>query len=210
MYTLYYAPGACSLAVQVKLQAIGEPYQRISLNLKQLQHLTEEFQRVNPLQRVPVLEVNGEYFSEAMALLLFLEQRHPQGLLPEAPQLLARVLQKMNWLSNTLHIDFAALWRPLRFSQDASVQQQLSAEARPRLVQHFVAIDKELSATGFWLSEQLTLADYYLLPFLRWGNIVIAEVSGLTAIQSYLARVAELPEVKAALELEAITLLAKG
>ena len=182
------------------------PYQKISVNLKQRQHLSEAFKRINPSQRVPALEFNGEYFSEAMALLLFLEQCHPQGLLPALPELLARVLQKMNWLSNTLHIDFAALWRPVRFSDNEDVQQQLSAEAKARLRNHFETIDEDLSTTRFWISEELTLADYYLLPFLRWGNIVITEVAGLTAIQRYLASMAALPEVKAALELEAISL----
>lgn len=206
MYTLYYAPGACSLAVQIKLQAIAVHYHRISINLKQRQHQTEAFTRLNPNQRVPVLELNGEYYTETMALLLFLEQRHPQGLLPEHAPLLARVLQKMNWLSNTLQVDFAMLWRPVHYSQNEDVQQQLSGEAQVRLLQHFADIDKELCDTTFWLSEQLTLADYYLLPFLRWGNKAFSEVAALTGIQRYLAGMATLTEVKAALEVEAISL----
>lgn len=208
MYTLYYAPGACSLAVQIKLQAIATPYQHVAVNLKQRQHLTEEFARINPQQRVPVLSVNGENFSEAMALLLLLEHRHPQGLLPEDPSMLGRVLQKMSWLSNTLHTDFAALWRPVRFSADAAVQQLLTREAEVRLLQHFQALEQALSATTYWLSDQLTLADYYLLPYLRWGNLVLAGVADLPRIQHYLQKMAELPEVKAALALEGITLQA--
>lgn len=206
MYTLYYSPGVVSLAVQIKLQAIGEPYQQALIDLKKRQHLTEEFSRLNPRQLLPVLEFNGEYFSEAMALLLFLEQRHPQGLLPGEPNLLAKVLQKMSWLSNTLHTDFAALWRPIRFSNDDTVQQQLSSEAKKRLSGHFETIDKELQSAKFWLAGQLTLADYYLLPFLRWGNMAIPGMADLEATQRYLAAMAELPEVKAALALEGISL----
>lgn len=206
MYTFYFAPGACSLAVQIKLQAIAQPYQSISINLKQRQHMTEAFSRINPLQRVPVLEFDGEYFSEAMALLLLLEYRHPQNLLPESPVLLAKVLQKMNWLSNTLHIDFAALWRPVRFSADDTVQQQLSAEAKVRLLAHFELLNDELAQCKYWLSDSLTLADYYLIPFLRWGKVVLPEVALLTQIQRYLDVMAKRPEVSAALKMEGISL----
>jgi glutathione S-transferase len=76
VYNLYYAPRTCSLAVQIKLQASGIPYEAVAINRKQKQHLTKEFTKINSLKRVPVLSVNGAYINDAMPLLLLLEHTH--------------------------------------------------------------------------------------------------------------------------------------
>jgi glutathione S-transferase len=206
MYQLYYSSGACSLAVQVKLQKAAVAYQPIKVELSKGQHLTEQFRQLNPASRVPVLVFEDTALTEAMALLLWLEHRHPQDLLPEEPRLQAQVLAKMAWLSNTLHIDFAALWRPQRFIADPLQQQLLSQEAQVRLLQHFVQLDRELALHRYWLSHQLTLADYYLLPFLRWGLSAVPGVTELTHLQTYLDKLGALPEVQAALALEQLPL----
>lgn len=206
MYQLYYASGACSLAVQVKLQKAAVAYQAHKVELGLGQHQTEQFRQLNPAERVPVLLFEGAALTEAMALLLWLEQRHPQGLVPVEPILQAKVLAKMAWLSNTLHIDFATLWRPQRFTADKQQQQSISLEAQPRLLQRFVQLDHELAQHSYWLCDELTLADYYLLPFIRWGHSAVEGVRQLGHLQAYLDRMGTLPEVQAALALEQIPL----
>lgn len=206
MYQLYYSSGACSLAVQIKLKKASVPYVPIKVDLGLGQHQTESFRQLNPTERVPVLVFEDTALTEAMALLIWLEQRHPQALLPTDPLLEAKVLAKMAWLSNTLHIDFATLWRPQRFAQDALLKTALSTDAQPRLLQRFTELDNELAQYQYWLSDQLTLADYYLLPFIRWGLFAVPGVAELQSLQKYLDRMGALPEVKAALELEQIPL----
>lgn len=206
MYQLYYASGACSLAVQVKLQKAAVPYQAHKVDLAAGQHQTQDFRQLNPAQRVPVLLFEDTPLTEAMALLLWLEQRHPQGLLPSDPLLQAKVLAKMAWLSNTLHIDFATLWRPQRFIADQQQQRALTLEAQHRLLQRFTQLDQELAQHHYWLCPQLTLADYYLLPFIRWGLFAVTGVAQLSHLQAYFDRMGALPEVQAALALEQITL----
>ncbi|MCL2920218.1 glutathione S-transferase family protein [Shewanella litorisediminis] len=206
MYTLYYSPGACSLAVQVKLQATGVAYKPELVDLKKGNHLTPDFAKVNPVQRVPVLEFSDHYLTEAMAILLWLEQ-HPQGLLPGNPVLHARVLQKMNWLSNSLHQDFAALWRPQRFTENSDIQAQISHAAMQRLIGSFECLERELGQFTYWLDDTLTLADYYLLPFLRWGHAAVEQVQHFHELTRYVERLGKLPEVISALEVERISLL---
>lgn len=206
MYQLYYSSGACSLAVQIKLQKAAVSYLPVKVDLNLGHHQTESFRQLNPAERVPVLLFEGFALTEAMALLVWLEQRHPQNLLPADPLLQAQVLAKMAWLSNTLHIDFATLWRPQRFIDDLQLQHALRTDAKPRLLQRFTELDKELAKHNYWLSDQLTLADYYLLPFIRWGLFAVSGVAELQSLQKYLDRMGALPEVKAALELEQIPL----
>lgn len=206
MYQLYYSSGACSLAVQIKLKKAAVPYQPVKVDLAQGQHQTDSFRQLNPAERVPVLIFQDTALTEAMALLIWLEQRHPQGLLPAEPLLQAKVLAKMTWLSNTLHIDFATLWRPQRFVLDAGLKTAVSTQAQPRLLQRFTELNRELAQHQYWLSDQLTLADYYLLPFIRWSLSAVPGVAQLHSLQQYLDRMGELPEVKAALELEQIPL----
>lgn len=206
MYQLYFASGACSLAVQVKLQKAAVPYQAHKVDLATGQHQTADFRRLNPAERVPVLLFEDSALTEAMALLLWLEQRHPQALLPAGAALQAKVLASMAWLSNTLHVDFATLWRPQRFSHDQTLQRQLSQEAQNRLLQRFTDLDQQLALHQYWLCDQLTLADYYLLPFLRWADAAVTGADQLRHLQAYLDRLGALPEVQAALATEQIPL----
>ena len=51
MFTLFYAPGACSLAPHVVLEWIGEPYEA-----KRVRYQSAELLAVNPAGSVPVLQ----------------------------------------------------------------------------------------------------------------------------------------------------------
>src|SRR5262249_58535127 len=61
MMTLYYAPGACSMAAHIVLEESGEKYQPQQVDLAGGEQRTEAYLKINPQGRVPVLRLdNGE------------------------------------------------------------------------------------------------------------------------------------------------------
>src|SRR5262249_15193345 len=61
MMTLYYAPGACSMAAHIVLEESGEKYQPQQVDLAGGEQRTEAYLKINPLGRVPALRLdNGE------------------------------------------------------------------------------------------------------------------------------------------------------
>ena len=55
MLTLYYAPGACSLAAHIVLEEGGETYEAQRIDLSKGEQRTEAYLKIHPLGRVPAL-----------------------------------------------------------------------------------------------------------------------------------------------------------
>ena len=76
MLTLYYAPGACSMASHIVLEESGEKYEPKKVDLAGGEQRTEAYLKINPLGRVPALRLdNGEPLTENTAILPYLGKR---------------------------------------------------------------------------------------------------------------------------------------
>ena len=85
MYTLYYAPGAASLAVHLALIESGAPHRLKLVDTATRQQKSPEYLKLNPNGLVPTLIVDGQPVYECAALLLLLAERHPECGFAPAP-----------------------------------------------------------------------------------------------------------------------------
>ena len=70
MLTLYYTPGACSMAAHIVLEESGEKYEAKKVDLAGGEQRTEAYLKIHPLGRVPALRLdNGEPLTENTAIL---------------------------------------------------------------------------------------------------------------------------------------------
>lgn len=100
----WYAPGGCSLAPHILLHEVGAPLEAVETSLAKGAHLTDEFARINPKKRVPVLSLDGEVITEIPAIATAISDLFPEQFLMGRTSLgHARVYEWMNWLSGTLH-----------------------------------------------------------------------------------------------------------
>src|SRR6185369_1829319 len=61
MLTLYYGPGACSMASHIVLEESGEKYEPKRMDLAKGEQRTPEYLKMNPQGRVPLLQLdNGD------------------------------------------------------------------------------------------------------------------------------------------------------
>ena len=86
--TLYgYWRSSSSWRVRIALHYKGLDFDNVPVHLVRDggEHLKAEHMQRNPLGQVPVLEVDGVYLGQSIAILEYLEERHPQpALLPRA------------------------------------------------------------------------------------------------------------------------------
>src|SRR5229473_2065579 len=76
MLTLFYAPGACSMASHIVLEESGEKYQPRRMDLSKGEQKTAEYLKIHPLGRVPALKLDdGSPLTENTAILPFLGKR---------------------------------------------------------------------------------------------------------------------------------------
>ena len=135
MTKLYYSPRACSLAPHIVLEELGIPYELKQVNFSAGEQLTPEYLKINPRARVPALETEGEVLTEVGAILTYLADRHPEhGLVPEPGTLLrGRCHEWLSFLGSSVHIGYAQLWRPERFTDDAAAKKTVTAAGREAL-----------------------------------------------------------------------------
>lgn len=211
MYTLFYSPGASSMAPHIVLEELGVPYraERIPLDLQSTADgiTSPEFLAVNPKGRVPALKIEDRVLTEAMAILVYLARRHPEArLLPADPEAEARCFEWMSWLATTIHaIAFGQVLRPQRFVLDPKDHPAVVAKGRQNVRAGFAYVEQQLAGRSWAVGEQYTVADAYLLFY-----FLAAKRSGLPMHETYRAwaRIAERtmarPAVKRVLEREGL------
>src|SRR6184192_4273463 len=142
MLTLYYAPGACSMAAHIVLEETGEKYQPQKVDLAGGEQRTEGYLKINPQGRVPALILDdGEPLAENTAILPYLGKRF--GLWPTDPVAEARVLSLIGFLASSVHPSVAHMWRPERYAADPAVHPQIQDAGRKSFDGYLEQIDRK-------------------------------------------------------------------
>jgi len=202
---LYYSPGACSLAAHAALHEWGAPFEARRVTLAKGEHHNPEYLALNPRARVPLLLIDGEAVRENSAILTWIGQQN--GLYPAAGTIeAARCGEWLAWLTSTVHISFALIWRGERFATDAALHSALRQRGYDLVGEHFAEIEQSLAGKRYAVGEALTLADLNLLPFYRWGGRIGLDMKRYPAWGEHIARLIERAPVKRALEAEEISI----
>ncbi len=171
MIKLYYSPGACSLAPHIVLEELGIAYEPVLVSIADGDHKRPDFLRINPKGKVPALNVDGKVLTENVAILTYLGGGYAErGLWPKETWKQAEALSLMTWLSSTVHIAAAGIFRAERFSKDPAAKDGIVATAKESLLKHYAEIDAMLVGRSFAMGGQYGVCDAYLLVFYRWGN----------------------------------------
>ena len=206
MIKLYYSPGSCSLAPHIVLEELGIAFESVPVSLKDGEQHKADFQRLNPKARVPVLVVDGKVLTENVAILTYLGGGYAQrGLWPKETWKQAEALSLMAWLSSSVHITFAGIFRPERYTVDTAAKETVKTQSRITLLKYFADIEKMLTGKTFAMGGQYTVCDPYLLVFYRWGyRIGLDMKTEFPQWTKHSLRVASRPTVKRVFEIEGI------
>src|ERR1700746_2269804 len=144
MLTLYYAPGACSMAAHIVLEESGEKYQPQAVNLAGGEQRTEAYLKINPQGRVPALKLdNGEPIAENTAILPYLGKRF--GLWPTDPVAEAKALSLIGFFAASVHPAHAHVGRPERYASDPAMYPNLQENGLKAFYRHLKQVDGMLS-----------------------------------------------------------------
>jgi glutathione S-transferase len=102
--TLYFSPGASSMAVHIALHELDVPFEAKPVSLAKKETRTADFLSINPAGKVPTLLADGTPLTEVAACLFYLAKRFPQpGLMPADPLGEAQAVSWMSFIASTLH-----------------------------------------------------------------------------------------------------------
>ncbi len=197
---LYYSPGACSLSPHIVAEEAGLKLDYVKVNLKE--HKTEDggdFYAVNPKGYVPALGLDdGSVLAEGPAIVQYLADRNPDsGLAPKAGTFARYKLQEwLTFIGTELHKNFSPLF--------GGGSDEVKAQSREKIAKRFTYVDSELAGKQYLLGDSFTAADAYLFVMLFWAGAMKIDISSLSNLTAYRARVGARPGVQAALKAEGL------
>jgi glutathione S-transferase len=206
--TLYFSPGACSLAPHIVLEEIGLPFHLSHASTSDGSTQTPEYLALNPKGRVPVLVTGDFVLTEAPAILLHLATSNAdQGLLAGKPGGLVRSIEWFNWLSGTVHsVAIRQVWRPESFIDIPAEHENIVAKGKKNLADAFSQIESRLAKVDWAVGDRYSIVDPYLLVFYRWGNRIGFDMRGqYQSWTKHSLQVLERPATLRALAREAIS-----
>ncbi len=209
MLTLYYSPGACSMASHIGLEESGAAYEAKQIALAKGEQKTPEYLAINPRGKVPALRLDdGTILTENTAILSYLAKRFPEkNLFPKDPIAEARCISMMAWLSNSVHPAFTHIFRPERFCEDQSGLAGVKEAGKKTFWSALQEIDGLVAGKKWMLGDQFTTCDPYALVFYGWGARIEMPVKELKNYTAWKDRMLQRPAVRKILEREQNILL---
>lgn len=199
---LYFAPGACSLAVHIALRETSTVFApvRVDLASHTLADGSDYF-NISSRGYVPLLELDdGSRHTEAAALLQYVADLDASQSLIGATGTGRRmeVIEWLTFVSTELHRMFSPwLWhKETAESTRATVISKLTSRFAD-LDQHFVSHE--------YLSGAFSVADAYAFTIVNWATFLALPLTSYPHLQAYMARVTARPAVQEALRFEGLT-----
>ena len=182
MLTLYYGPGACSMASHIVLEESGEKYEPRKVNLAGGEQRTPEYQKINPHGRVPALRLDdGEVITENTAILPYLGKRFKMW--PSDAKGEVRALSTVGWFASSVHPAHGHVGRPERYSADPSAYPGIKEAGLKTFHACLQEIDHTLAGRE-WVGDQFSVLDPYAFVFYTWGvrrELPMGELKSYTA-----------------------------
>ena len=182
--TLYFAPGASSMAVHIALHEAGVAFEARPLSFHRRENKTPAYLAFNPEGKVPTLLIDGRPLTEVAAILFYLARRFPDaGLLPEGDEAEAQALSWLSFITSTLH-------PARRRGLDHAMTAYKIAEAR-------------MAGPG-WVLSRYSVADIHLFRlFWRLNASLRHPPKAFPNLLAHHARMMARPAVRRTLEAEA-------
>jgi maleylacetoacetate isomerase/maleylpyruvate isomerase len=184
MMKLYnYFRSSASFRVRIALNLKGLDYDYLPVHIARGEHKTGSFSAISPDMLVPLLEDEGERFTQSMAIIEYLDEIHPEpALLPHDPVGRAHVRALAQSVAREIHP-----LNNLRVLKYLVRELKLSDEAKNTWYRHWVregmlAFERQLAlrpASLYCWGDTPTLADCCLVPQVFNGQRFDCDFSGL-------------------------------
>lgn len=187
--------------VQIFMAEKGLDIERIQLDINKLEQRSEEFTRINPLQRLPVLVLeDGTAIAETVAICRYLEETNPEPPLmgvDAKDRAIVEMWQRRIELGFLMPVAFAFRHQHPGAAHLENPQIPDWAEANRPVARKFMEfLDRELATRPFMAGERFTIADISAIvgyQFLRAGRIDYPE--DLVNLQRWYGEVSQRPSV---------------
>jgi len=195
---LYYAPGACSLAVHIVLQETDAEFDLVKVDLTSKKtEFGDDFFQINPHGYVPALQLNNnEILTESVAIMQYLADQSPETNLAPTNGTFERVRlqERLNYLTTELHKAFSPLF------SDSTGEEKQKSTSKIEATLNF--IDTLLSDKHYLTGKAFSIADAYLFVIASWTTPTGIDLNKWPNISEFYKRISKRKSVVKAMKAE--------
>lgn len=194
-YILYGHRRSGSLAIEMALAEINVDHQVRDVDLEVDAQRDDSYAAINPQRKVPALVTpSGEILTESVAILLTLDQRHPEaGLLPSDDTQRARALRWLLFVATEIYPLVEMNDYPERFSPTVDAASALREMARSIWRDRWLLIEREILGSPYLLRSGFCLTDLYIAVVSRWAQQDAWRPANVPRVEKLMAAVAARP-----------------
>jgi glutathione S-transferase len=198
---LYYAPGACSMAVHIVLREAGYTFDLEKVDIPNKKTASgEDYWKVNPKGYVPALKLDdGSVLTEVGVICQYLADQKPEaGLAPKLGTMdRYHFMEMVNFTATEIHKQIGALFNPkltpeMREIQTAYIERRMNA------------LDKMLEGKEFAFGDKFSAVDAYLFVVVNWANIHKIDLGKWPNVKAFMGRTSARPKVQETLKAEGL------
>lgn len=193
---IYGFPTFNATKVLLTAEELGLPYEYVALDPTKGEHKSPEHLARHPQGLVPVLEHEGNYYTESAAICRYLARISDSRLYGGDDCQKAAIDRWIDF--GTLHIGknlttffFQEVVSPNFFGGETD--QQAIAEANEFLSQQLPIADKQLGETRFLAGDELTIADLIVFSFVQIHEVTSADISAYPNLVRWYSEIRERP-----------------
>ena len=184
--------------VSIMLEELGLPYRVIRYDLLTGQHLTPEFNRLNPNNKLPVIVDHAPAFGgpsfavcESGAILIYLAEKTGR-LLPQDGRRRSLAMQWLMWQMAGLGPMHGQAHHFVRY---APGEQSYALKRYMNEAHRLLRVLESRLRQSDYLAEEFSIADIACWPWVRAMRLIDIEIAAHPAVQCWWERIAQRPAV---------------
>jgi glutathione S-transferase len=199
---LYYAPAACSLVPYVTLTEANADFEIRTLNLRKNQQNSDEYLKLNPKHKVPLLLVDGRPLSENVAIQIWIARNFPQAkLLPADPWQELQAVSLLAWCASGMHPYLSRINSTSRTCDLPGADESVRRLAKELLFENYKIADDMLTGRAYFF-DHFTAADVHFFWCFRRGSQLDLDLSEFSNCSAHFERIKRRPSVQKLLAYE--------
>jgi len=201
MVKLYGKNGACSMAVHVLLNELGEKYEYVNA-YDAHGKASDELKALNPLGQIPVLVDGDLTLTEGAAIINYLLDKHESPMLPKSGSGRAKALQWLAFANATMHPAYGrAFFLKGALGEGAEKEKALKIAAE-KINVLWALVDARLAKQKYVAGEQFSAADILLTVIANWTSNVPGTITFGEHVKRLLKEVSARPAYQKTLTAE--------
>jgi glutathione S-transferase len=201
-YTLYFTPGACSMAVHVALLECGQNPKLEKVDMMAGQNRSPEYLKINPRGQVPVLKDGDQVIYEGAAQMIHILEKHHNPLLPTSGKERTDALQWLMYCNASLHPAYARVFFLMKNGADDATKAALMDTAVAMINKQWQIIEDRLTHSPYLAGDKVTIADILLTVIANWSPRMPKPVTLGPKTKSLLQKIISRPAFQEAMKIE--------